>query len=67
MKERRKDPARRARFEKVRKAKAEKLGRVCRDWSRRELNALAARMARLELKYSAWAGLSSENGGPLEA
>jgi hypothetical protein len=54
MRERRKDLARRARFEKVRMTKLEKLRRVCRDWSVREIEALSVRMARVELKYGAW-------------
>ncbi len=34
--------------------KLEKLRRVCRDWSVREVEALSVRMARVELKYGAW-------------
>jgi hypothetical protein len=65
MSDRRRDPARRARFDEVREAKIARLRRVCRDWSRREIEQLAARMTRLELKYGAWSGLGGYRD-PLE-
>lgn len=70
MDDRRRDLARRERFETARAAILERLRRVCRAWPQRELDTLSARMTRIQLKYDAWAGLSGHNasrGGPLRA
>lgn len=63
MPDRRKDLARRERFEKMRRAKFERLRRVCQDWSRLEIELLSGQMTRLELKYEAWPGLSRPGSG----
>ena len=65
MRDRRTDFARRARFDEMRDTKLQRLRTVCCDWSRHELEALAARMTRIELKYGSWRGLQ-DWGNPLE-
>jgi len=70
MEDRRRDLARRERFETARAAILERLHRVCRTWPQRELDMLSARMTRIQLKYDSWVGLSGHNvsrRGPLRA
>ena len=55
--ERRRDLARRHRFEETRRAIAERLRRVCRDWPQREFDQLSRKVALTQLRYERWAGL----------
>lgn len=57
MHERRTDISKRERFNTLRAALMERLRRVCAGWPQRELDQLAAKMTRLQLKYEAWTGM----------